>query len=96
MHEQYELGLRKLYELYKPQVILYHELGLVNLVDELKVMIQEDEEAEEILKQIRDRLEPRESDTEFEGQTFPSLNPFDKNSIGYMEPKTMDWSDHNA
>ncbi len=46
MSEEQEKELRKLYERYKLQWMLYHDLGITDLIEELQAMIREDQSSE--------------------------------------------------
>ncbi len=96
MPEEYEKELRKFYQRFKPQLVLYYELGLMDFVEELKAMILEDDEAECIRKSIRARYEDQDFGTGLNDQIYPCIYEFDPNNTGNVEPKKADWSDHNA
>ncbi len=96
MPEEHEKELRKLYERYKLQWMIYHDFSLVDLIKELEVMIQEDAEFEDIRQSLQERFEAWEFGIGFGGQIWPCFDEFVESDLKYLEPKTVDWSDHSA
>ena len=89
MSEEREAELRKLYERYKLQWMLYHDLGLVDLIEELEAMIREDEQSGETRRTLRELFEAWEFGVGFVGgQMWPCFEEFAQNDLGHMELKT--------
>lgn len=82
MSEEQEKELRKLYERYKLQWMLYHDLGLADLVEALEIMICEDEQAGAARRKLHELFEAWEFGVGFAGgQMWACFEEFEMNEF---------------
>ncbi len=103
MFEEQEKELRKLYERYKLQWMLYHDLGLTDLIKALEIMIHEDEQSGDVRRKLQELFEAWEFGVGFAGgQMWACFEEFEMNEFqesltqsGFWEPKlTSERSNH--
>lgn len=76
MHDD-EAEIRRLYEQYKLQWMIYHELGLVDLIDCMEVMIHEDLASSETRAKLQDLFKAWEFGVGFlNGQIWPCFEEY--------------------
>lgn len=72
-----EAEIRRLYEQYKLQWMIYHELGLVDLIDCMEVMIHEDLASSETRAKLQDLFKAWEFGVGFpSGQIWPCFEEY--------------------
>ena len=75
-----EAEIRRLYEQYKLQWMIYHKLGLVDLIDCMEVMIHEDLASSETRKKLQDLFQAWEFGVGFlGGQIWPCFEEYRDN-----------------
>ena len=80
MAHENEAEIRRLYERYKLQWMIYHELGLVDLIDCMEVMIHEDLASSEIRTKLQDLFKAWEFGVGFRGgQIWPCFEEYRDN-----------------
>lgn len=80
MAHENETEIRRLYEQYKLQWMIYHELGLVDLIDCMEVMIQEDLASNETRAKLQDLFKAWEFGVGFlNGQIWPCFEEYREN-----------------
>ena len=78
-----EAEVRKLYERYKLQWMVYHGLGLVDLMDCMESMIQEDMASSETRTKLQELFKAWEFDVGFPGgQVWPCYDEYRDNEYG--------------
>lgn len=77
MSENFEAEVRRLYEQYKLQWMLYHQLGLVDLIDCMEAMIREDLADGGIRRTLNELFDAWEFGVGFpDGQVWPCFEEY--------------------